>query len=250
MDNSDLLAALSEKFTLNTFTYKIVNNQCQMEFPVADLIETAVGLRDDLGFKQLMDITVVDLLDYGKSEWKTSSATSSGFSRGYFKNENARKSFISDDEHHKQIDRFVVVYHLLSIKNNCRLRLKIFLKNQRVMLVPSVVKIWSSANWYEREAFDLFGIHFSQHPDLRRILTDYGFIGHPFRKDFPLIGNVEVRYDPSVKRVVQKSVSIEPRVLVPKVIRRDGLENKNESKDESVTKENGDDKVKTKDKAI
>jgi NADH-quinone oxidoreductase subunit C len=114
-----------------------------------------------------------------------------------------------------------VVYHLLSIAFNQRLRLKVFCADELQPMVDSVTSVWASADWFEREAFDLFGILFSGHPDLRRILTDYGFIGHPFRKDFPLIGNVEVQYDPDKGRVVYQPVSITPRVLVPKVIRHD-----------------------------
>jgi NADH-quinone oxidoreductase subunit C len=118
--------------------------------------------------------------------------------------------------------RYAVVYHLLSIKNNRRVRLRTFL-NDEMPVVDSVVDIWPSANWYEREAFDLFGIIFEGHPDLRRILTDYGFIGHPFRKDFPLIGQVEMRYDAEKGRVIYEPVSIEPRTLVPRVIRDEGF---------------------------
>ena len=115
--------------------------------------------------------------------------------------------------------RFAVVYHLLSVSLNHRLRLKVFAADDEFPVVDSVVGIWPSANWFEREAFDLFGIMFSGHPDLRRILTDYGFIGHPFRKDFPLSGFVEVRYDPDQRRVVYQPVSIEPRETVPRVVR-------------------------------
>jgi len=117
--------------------------------------------------------------------------------------------------------RFGVVAHLLSYRHNRRLRLRCFAPAEGMPIVPSLVDVWSSANWYEREAFDLFGIVFEGHPDLRRILTDYGFTGHPFRKDFPLIGNVAVRYDAQKKRVVYEPVEIEPRVLVPRVIRAD-----------------------------
>ena len=118
-----------------------------------------------------------------------------------------------------QRERFAVVYHLLSIAHNRRLRVKCFIKENRPS-IPSVIDIWASANWYEREAFDLFGILFLGHPDLRRIMTDYGFVGHPFRKDFPLIGNVELRFDAKQNRCVYEPVSIEPRVLVPRVIRK------------------------------
>jgi NADH-quinone oxidoreductase subunit C len=117
--------------------------------------------------------------------------------------------------------RLAVVYNLLSITNNQRLRLRVKCPDTQEPVVDSVVEIWAGANWFEREAFDLFGIYFRGHPDLRRLLTDYGFIGHPFRKDFPLAGNVEVKYDTEKKRVVYQPVSIVPRVLVPKVIRQD-----------------------------
>ena len=115
-------------------------------------------------------------------------------------------------------DRFCVCYHLLSIEYNRRIRVKVYL-NDDPQILPSITSIWSSADWYERETFDLFGILFEDHPDLRRILTDYGFIGHPFRKDFPLVGNTQIRYDPNLKKIIQEPVDIDPRVLVPKVIR-------------------------------
>jgi NADH-quinone oxidoreductase subunit C len=117
--------------------------------------------------------------------------------------------------------RFAAVYHLLSVANNIRMRVRVYCEDEHAPIVPSVVEIWPSANWFEREAFDLFGIMFEGHPDLRRILTDYGFVGHPFRKDFPLIGHVEMRYDEDQKRVIYQPVTIEPRVLVPRVIRED-----------------------------
>ena len=142
----------------------------------------------------------------------------SGFSRGV-----ARGMTSGGDERPGR--RFAVVYHLLSIANNQRLRLKVYCEDDEQPAVDSVTGVWASADWFEREAFDLFGVMFRGHPDLRRILTDYGFIGHPFRKDFPLIGNVEVRYDPEKRRVVYQPVTIEPRVLVPKVIRHDNRYN-------------------------
>ena len=117
--------------------------------------------------------------------------------------------------------RFAVVYHLLSVELNQRLRLRVFATDDDPPVVPSVTSLWPSANWYEREAFDLFGIIFTEHPDLRRILTDYGFVGHPFRKDFPLSGNVEMRYDPDQQRVIYQPVTIEPREIVPRVIREE-----------------------------
>ena len=147
-----------------------------------------------------------------RSEWKTLSATGSGFSRGV----NRGGARVPHDG-----ARFAVAYQLLSITHNQRLRLRARCEDAEDPIIDSVVDIWPGANWFEREAFDLFGILFTGHPDLRRILTDYGFIGHPFRKDFPLIGNVEVRYDADKQRVVYEPVSIEPRTLVPKVIRND-----------------------------
>jgi NADH-quinone oxidoreductase subunit C len=179
-----------------------------------NLKQVCLALRDtpELKFEMLMDIAGIDYLDYAVSEWKTYSATSSGFSRG-----------VNRGQQRKPHDgaRFAVAYHLMSITNNQRLRLRARCEDAEDPLIDSVVDIWPGANWFEREAFDLFGILFTGHPDLRRILTDYGFIGHPFRKDFPLIGNVEVRYDADKQRVVYEPVSIEPRTLVPKVIRDD-----------------------------
>ncbi len=155
----------------------------------------------------------MDYLDYGRADWETSeTATTVGFSRGVEQRELRREDL--------GISRYVVVYHLLSLGHNQRLRLKTQAPGDPPC-VTSVADIWNSADWFEREAFDLYGILFDGHPDLRRILTDYGFIGHPFRKDFPLIGKSEVRYDPEKKRVVYEPVSIEERTLVPRVIRHD-----------------------------
>jgi NADH-quinone oxidoreductase subunit C len=177
------------------------------------LLEVCLALRDTPGleFEVLIDLAGIDYVDYGSTEWKTYSATTTGFSRGV--NRGPRKPHYGA--------RFAVAYQLLSVKNNQRLRLRARCEDAEDPIIPSVVDIWPGANWFEREAFDLFGILFTGHPDLRRILTDYGFIGHPFRKDFPLIGNVEVRYDADKQRVVYEPVTIEPRTLVPKVIRED-----------------------------
>lgn len=185
------------------------------ETDAAVLLDVCRTLRDspDLKFEMLMDLAGLDYLHYGRDEWQTDSATRSGFSRGRV----ARTAAPDPDA----AGRFAVVYNLLSISHNQRLRLKVKCPDTLEPVVDSVVDVWAGANWFEREAFDLFGILFRGHPDLRRLLTDYGFIGHPFRKDFPLIGNVEVRYDPVKKRVVYQPVSIVPRVLVPKVIRHD-----------------------------
>jgi NADH-quinone oxidoreductase subunit C len=183
-----------------------------------DLLEIARALRDESEFQfdMLVDICGVDYLTYGSDEWTTESATDSGYSRGV-----ERESVILDESDTFEPERFAVVYHLLSIQNNFRVRLRLYTGESNPPIVKSVVDIWNSANWYERETFDLFGVLFDGHPDLRRILTDYGFIGHPFRKDFPLIGNVEVKYDANKGRVAYQPVSIEPRTLVPKVIRDD-----------------------------
>jgi NADH-quinone oxidoreductase subunit C len=186
----------------------------------AELVETCRALRDEatFAFEQLVDLTGVDYLDYGRDEWNTESATGTGFSRGV---EQAGRAAAEDAR------RFAVAYHLLSVATNRRLRLRAYCEAGEPPMLDSVIEVWKSADWYEREAFDLYGIVFRGHPDLRRILTDYGFIGHPFRKDFPLIGNVEVRYDAAKGRVVYEPVSIEPRTLVPKVIR--GEDNRWES---------------------
>lgn len=183
-----------------------------------DLLDVAHALRDETEFAvdQLIDVCGVDYLSYGEVEWTTNSATESGFSRGV-----DRKPVILDESDTFDSRRFAVVYHLLSIANNVRLRLRVFTGDSNPPIVPSLVPVWNSANWFEREAFDLFGVLFEGHPDLRRIMTDYGFIGHPFRKDFPLSGNVEVIYDADKGRVAYQPVSIEERTLVPRVIRDD-----------------------------
>jgi NADH-quinone oxidoreductase subunit C len=161
----------------------------------------------------LIDLSGIDYLDFGRSEWTTRDATSSGFSRGVERGPRVEAPATAG--------RFAVSYQLLSVTRNTRLRLRCLCPGGEPPMVDSVIEVWAAANWYEREAFDLYGILFRGHPDLRRILTDYGFIGHPFRKDFPLSGYVEVRYDPARGRVVQEPVSIEPRVTVPKVIRKE-----------------------------
>ena len=180
--------------------------------PREQLLSVATALRDedDLRFEQLTDICGVDYAAYGHSEWETTDASSTGFGRGVERGFALEK--IDDPK------RFAAVYHLLSLIHNRRLRMRVYAGAPQP-IVDSVAGIWSSADWFEREAFDLLGILFKGHPDLRRILTDYGFVGHPFRKDFPLIGQVEMRYDPEQERVVYEPVSIEPRTLVPRVIR-------------------------------
>jgi NADH-quinone oxidoreductase subunit C len=187
-------------------------------------LAVAALLRDDaeLRFAQAMDLCGVDYLSYGDAEWDTTDVSWTGFSRGV-EGEGPGRFGWADRPHPAHIPhRFGVVVHLLSLEHNQRLRLRAHCADDELPSLPSLVDIWPSLDWFEREAFDLYGIVFEGHPDLRRILTDYGFVGHPFRKDFPLIGNVEVRYDPEKQRVVYEPVtSVEPRVLVPRTIRDD-----------------------------
>jgi NADH-quinone oxidoreductase subunit C len=185
-----------------------------VEVPRERYLAVCNALQDekDFAFEQLIDLCGVDYLEYGVADWATRSATIQGFSRAVEQRQYTGHAWAGK--------RLAVVVHLLSLQHNWRLRLRTFVE-EGMPIAPSVTHLWTSANWFEREAFDLFGILFEGHPDLRRILTDYGFIGHPFRKDFPLSGNVEMRYDPEQQRVVYEPVSIEPRVLVPRVIRDD-----------------------------
>ena len=173
-----------------------------------NVVEVCHKLKDEFKFEILIDLCGVDYLTYGESDWN-GNASSSGFGRA----RQAQKSTNQKDQ------RFGVIYHLLSVSSNQRLRVKALLSTDNLM-IQSVTKIWNCADWFEREAFDLFGILFENHNDLRRILTDYGFVGHPLRKDFPMIGEVEMRYDDQLGRVVYESVSIEPNVNVPRVIRK------------------------------
>ncbi len=191
-----------------------LDDELTIDVAPEQLVSVCRDLRDlpELAFEQLIDLSGIDYLDFGRSEWTTEAATSSGFSRGV-ELEGARQT--------EGEPRFAVAYHLLSVSRNTRLRIRCHCGPGEPPMLDTVTEVWASAAWYEREAFDLYGILFRGHPDLRRILTDYGFIGHPFRKDFPLSGNVEVRYDPAKGRVVYEPVSIEPRVTVPKVIRRE-----------------------------
>jgi len=208
----DLKARLEQDFADELLDCDIDRGEITLNVVAEQLRSVCVRLRDEYGFSQLMDLCGVDYSEYGGSSWETKQSTEFGFSRA-----------VDGAGHSQPVQdgfRFAVVYHLLSIQHNQRVRLKVRL-DADTPVVDSVTDIWNSADWFEREAFDLFGILFSGHKDLRRILTDYGFVGHPFRKDFPLIGNVEMRYDPDKKRVVYEPVSIEPRTLVPRVIRDD-----------------------------
>ena len=170
---------------------EVALNEVTLVVAAEDYFTAALMLRDDpaLAFEQLIDLCGVDYQEYGDGSW-------TGL-------------------------RFAVVSHLLSLQHNQRLRVRVFAPDDSYPVVASLVPVWSSANWFEREAFDLFGILFDGHEDLRRILTDYGFIGHPFRKDFPISGTVEMRYDPELKRVVYQPVTIEPREVIPRFVREE-----------------------------
>ncbi|HET7268942.1 MAG TPA: NADH-quinone oxidoreductase subunit C [Oleiagrimonas sp.] len=201
----------------------VANGQTTAEVDAAHLLSVATSLRDEPGFRfsELVDLCGVDYLGYGQTEWDTTDVSGNGFSRGVEGEAIGRFAWQDRPRDVSMPKRYASVFHLLSIELNQRLRVRVFCDDNDLPVVPSLTGIWPGVNWFEREAFDLFGIIYEGHPDLRRILTDYGFVGHPFRKDFPLIGNVEVRYDPEQKRVVYEPVSIEPRVLVPRVIRDD-----------------------------
>ena len=229
MNLEELSQALAGTFTSQLQSNVLVQNDVYGEVTIevlpADALAVFEKLRDDAAFKfeQLIDVCGVDYSEYGSVEWATESTSSTGFSRGVEPATGARLRFGDDIEATDSgRPRFAAVYHLLSVTHNHRLRVRVYCENETVPVVPSVLDLWSAANWFEREAFDLYGIIFEGHPDLRRILTDYGFVGHPFRKDFPLIGHVEMKYDEEQKRVIYQPVSIEPRVLVPRVIRDDG----------------------------
>lgn len=194
-----------------TFSGRIVSlenslDELTLVIPAADLLDVLTHLRDDsvFRFEQLIDLCGVDYSTYGSSICEGGA---------YLKNDAA-----TTDAYPL---RFAVIYHLLSLTHNLRLRVRVFAEDNDLPILNSVVHIWPCANWYEREAFDLYGIVFAGHPDLRRLLTDYGFVGNPFRKDFPLSGHVEMRYDPEQQRVIYQPVSIEPRELVPRIIREE-----------------------------
>jgi NADH-quinone oxidoreductase subunit C len=198
------------------------------------LLEAAAELRNvpALGFEQLIDLCGVDYGGYGKVAQGTALYEDDGdapdrakpAAGGLPQGENGHPpQTASPPEQQPELippgARFAVVYHLLSVSNNQRIRVRVFCADREFPVVDSVIGIWPSANWFERESFDLFGIVFTGHPDLRRILTDYGFIGHPFRKDFPISGNVEMRYDPDQRRVIYQPVTIEPREITPRIVR-------------------------------
>ena len=181
----------------------------------SDLLSVADILKNSpFDFHMLMDLCGVDYLHYGLSDWETNNATAKGFARGIERVSKKNMDALYNDK------RYGCVYHLQSLKHNTRVRLKVFLPAINPV-IDSVVEVWEAADWYEREAFDLYGIVFENHPNLRRILTDYGFKEHPFRKDFPLSGHLEMRYDGKTKKVIYEPVDIDEREMLPKIFRND-----------------------------
>ena len=233
------IAALAERLTgaLGSKILSITTRLGEVTAAVdaANLLEVATVLRDhpELRFEQLIDLCGVDYAGYGKVAWSGTPMSEGGAGAPLGGAAPETDSALPlaetppfppaapDRRSASGRARFAVVYHLLSLTHNWRLRLRTFAADAEFPVVDSVIDIWPSANWFEREAFDLYGIVFSGHLDLRRILTDYGFIGHPFRKDFPLSGNVEMRYDPDQQRVIYQPVTIEPREIVPRIVREE-----------------------------
>lgn len=219
-DSQTLAARLKDRLGDNLLGCHTELAEVTLEIAPEKLLSVCEVLKNDaeFAFEILIDCCGVDYSAYGLTEWETDSTTDSGFSRGVTEFALADNIANSKDP---SLSRFAVVYHLLSITNNHRLRVRCHPESNDFPVIDSVYSIWNGVNWFEREAFDLFGIVFDGHPDMRRILSDYGFIGHPFRKDYPLSGHVEMRYDADKGRVIYQPVSIEPRVLVPRVIRHD-----------------------------
>jgi NADH-quinone oxidoreductase subunit C len=203
-----LTADLNEKLAGKVVSLEQKLGELTMVIRAADLLSVLAQLRDDAAFRfeQMMDLCGMDYSTYG-----------SDISEGgaYF------SSDVTPAVAQAYPFRFAVVYHLMSVMHNRRLRVRVFAEDDGFPVLESVVNIWPCANWYEREAFDLYGIIFTGHPDLRRLLTDYGFIGNPFRKDFPLSGHVEMRYDPEQKRVIYQPVTVEPREVTPRIVREE-----------------------------
>jgi len=211
MKTDTLAASLTAAFGEQLGGVTVALDEVTTVVPVADLIGTMRGLRDrpELAFATLIDLCGVDYSAYGGEP--------TGF---VYSSSDATPPEPVVRTHPR---RFAVVYHLLSLIHNARLRVRTYAADDDFPVVPSVIDVWPSANWYEREAFDFYGIMFAGHPDLRRILTDYGFVGHPFRKDFPLSGHVEMRYDPEQGRVIYQPVTIEPREVTPRIIREENF---------------------------
>ena len=198
--SAQLKLALGDKIVKQSLAFGEITIECKVE----DYFNVCTKLRDhaELKFEQLIDLCGVDYAD--------------------FNNQGYANDMLDAEDNQRDGLRYAAVLHLLSVSLNQRVRLRVYAEDDDFPVLPTLVDIWPAVNWYEREAFDLFGLMFDNHPDLRRILTDYGFVGHPFRKDFPMIGNVEMRYDPEQKRVIYQPVSIEMRNNVPRVIREEG----------------------------
>lgn len=221
---SALAERLAARFGPSVTSVALHHGRPLLEVPAANWVEVATALRDEaeFGYEQAMDLAGIDYLGYGHAEWRTNPASWDGFSRGVEGKGPGRFDWVQRPRTQTETRRFAVSVQLLSIRHNRRLTLRCVCDDDTLPRLPTLTGVWPALDWFEREAFDLFGIVFEGHPDLRRILTDYGFVGHPFRKDFPLIGNVEVRYDAEQKRVVYEPVtSVVPRVTVPRVIRDD-----------------------------
>ena len=213
MKLEEIKSIVYSKFSDNVVISESNVNEITIDVAKSVLVSLCNFLKDDSNLKMggLMDISGVDYLDYGKSYWKTSNSTSEGFCRGHESN----LRYVLDMK-----KRFCISYHLLSYIFNFRVRLRVFV-DLSDMSIPSVVDIWSTADWHEREAYDFFGVIFTGHPNLLRILTDYGFEGHPLRKDFPLTGEYEVRYDENKEKIIREASFIKRVINTPKVIRRD-----------------------------
>jgi len=221
-NETSLVERLAARFG-DMLTVKVERNEVTAEVSPRDLTAVATALRDEAGFRFtiVIDVCGVDYLSYGQTEWDTDTAHGESFSRGVEGQGAGRFTWAERPRNVEQPRRYAAIIHLLSIELNQRIRLRAFCEDDAFPVVPSITPIFPGADWFERETFDLFGVIFIRHPDLRRSLSGFGFVGHPSSKDFPLIGNVEVRYDPEQKRVVYEPVSIEPRVLVPRTIRND-----------------------------
>jgi NADH-quinone oxidoreductase subunit C len=224
----NLLANCREALGETVLVAHIAHGELTIEIPPEQVLGAGRLLRDHprLAFEQLVDLCGVDYLAYGVAQADTAGQPPHEMAGDASVPVDSTDTDTGHAMERPPRSRFAVVYHLLSIKHNHRIRVRVWL-DDAMPLLPSFVELWASANWFEREAFDLFGIIFDGHPDLRRLLTDYGFIGYPFRKDFPLSGQVEMRYDEEKQRVVYQPVTIEPRILVPRVIRQEGFGGRN-----------------------
>jgi NADH-quinone oxidoreductase subunit C len=214
---ANLTAALTEALGSRLVSVDTVLDEVTAVVHADDLIAAATALRDTpaLGFEQLIDLCGMDYSAFGGEAPPKATGPAEDFL-------NQPEVLAADEKPAPAAGtRYAVVYHLLSIAHNWRVRLRVFAPDDQFPVLDSVIGVWPAANWYEREAFDLYGIVFSGHPDLRRILTDYGFVGHPFRKDFPVSGNVEMRYDPDQQRVIYQPVTIEPREITPRIVREE-----------------------------